>query len=151
LSDYRALPAKRFADSNPLPSLDWLEALSDDRFKHDDLIRSMAQFDVGLALEREGNVGAALTVSNKIGSYLLAGLAIAATDTPGQREMLSQISSAGFLYPSGRPKLLAEGLRRWLDDRNALRGAQQAAWDAARRRFCWDVEKENLLQLLESS
>lgn len=39
LSDHRALPAKRFADSNPLPSLDWLEALSDDRFKHDDLIR----------------------------------------------------------------------------------------------------------------
>ena len=121
------------------------------QIQHDDLIRSMAQFDVGLALEREGNVGAALTVSNKIGSYLLAGLAIAATDTPGQREMLSQISSAGFLYPSGRPKLLAEGLRRWLDDRNALRGAQQAAWDAARRRFCWDVEKENLLRLLESS
>ncbi|MFN2494155.1 MAG: glycosyltransferase, partial [Pyrinomonadaceae bacterium] len=54
---------------------------------HDDLIRSMDQFDIGLALERVENVGAALTVSNKIGSYLLAGLAIAATDTPGQREM----------------------------------------------------------------
>jgi hypothetical protein len=39
LSDHRALPAKRFADFDPLPSLDWLEALSDDRFKHDDLIR----------------------------------------------------------------------------------------------------------------
>ena len=121
------------------------------QIQHDDLIRSMAQFDVGLALEREENVGAALTVSNKIGSYLLAGLAIAATDTPGQRELLGQIPSAGFLYPSGQPKLLAEGLRRWLGDRNALRAAQQAAWDAARRRFCWDVEQEKLLRLLEPS
>src|SRR5205807_1516078 len=41
------------------------------QIQHDDLIRSLAQFDVGLALEREENVGAALTVSNKIGSYLL--------------------------------------------------------------------------------
>src|SRR5260221_6207199 len=58
---------------------------------HDDLIRSLAEFDVGLALEREENIGAALTVSNKIGSYLLAGLAVAASDTPGQRDMLDRI------------------------------------------------------------
>ncbi len=117
---------------------------------HDDLIRSLDQFDVGLALEREENVGAALTVSNKVGSYLLAGLAIAATDTPGQRELLGQVPSAGFLYPSGKPILLAEGLRKWLADRNALRRAQQAAWDAARRRFCWDVEESKLLGTLGS-
>jgi len=118
------------------------------QLEHDDLIRSMDQFDVGLALERPENVGAALTVSNKIGSYLLAGLAIAATDTPGQREILEQIPSVGFLYPSGKPKLLADGLRRWLDDGEALRVAQQASWDAARNRFCWDIEKEKFLMAL---
>ncbi len=116
--------------------------------EHDDLIRSMDQFDVGLALERSENVGAALTVSNKIGSYLLAGLAIAATDTPGQREILEQIPSVGFLYPSGNPKLLAEGLRGWIENREALRSAQQTSWDAARSRFCWDLEQRKLLALL---
>ena len=120
------------------------------QIEHDDLIRSMDQFDVGLALERPENVGAALTVSNKIGSYLLAGLAIAATDTPGQREILEQIPSAGFLYPSGKPKLLAEGLRPWIEDRAALKAAQQAAWEAARSRFCWDIEERKLLRLLGS-
>jgi len=78
---------------------------------HDHLIRSMDQFDVGLALERDQNIGAALTVSNKIGSYLMAGLAIAATDTPGQREVLDQVPAAGFLYPSGKADLLADGLK----------------------------------------
>lgn len=115
---------------------------------HDELIRSMDKFDVGLALERTENAGAALTVSNKVGSYLLAGLAIAATDTPGQREMLGQIPSCGFLYPSARPDLLADGLRGWLDDRQRLRTAQQASWDVARKRFCWDVEKEKFLHAL---
>jgi len=117
---------------------------------HDDLIRSMDQFDVGLALERPENIGAGLTVSNKIGSYLLAGLAIAATDTVGQREMLGQIPAAGFLYPSGNPKLLAEGLTRWLDDRKSLIDTQQAAWDASRSRFCWDIEQRKLLAVLGS-
>lgn len=40
LSDKSGLPAKRFADFNPAPSLDWLlEAFSDERFGHSDLAR----------------------------------------------------------------------------------------------------------------
>jgi hypothetical protein len=40
LSDKSGLPAKRFADLNPVPSLDWLlDAFSDERFKHSDLLR----------------------------------------------------------------------------------------------------------------
>lgn len=40
LSDKSGLPAKRFADFNPVPSLDWLlEAFSGERFQHSDLAR----------------------------------------------------------------------------------------------------------------
>lgn len=39
LSDKRALPAKRFAEHDPLPPLEWLEPLTDLRFKHGDLER----------------------------------------------------------------------------------------------------------------
>ena len=39
LSDPSALPAMRFADLNPVPSLDWLETFGEDRFGHADLIR----------------------------------------------------------------------------------------------------------------
>ena len=43
LSDKSGLPAKRFADFNPVPSLDWLlEAFSDECFRYSDL----ARFDV---------------------------------------------------------------------------------------------------------
>lgn len=117
---------------------------------HDDLIKTMDQFDVGLALERPENTNYSVAITNKIGSYLLAGLAIAATDTPGQREVLAQIPRAGFLYQAGQPQQLTEGLRRWLDDHDALRAAQQAAWDAARERFCWDIEQKKFLAAIES-
>jgi hypothetical protein len=40
LSDKSGLPARRFAEFNPAPSLDWLlDAFSEERFQHSDLIR----------------------------------------------------------------------------------------------------------------
>jgi glycosyltransferase involved in cell wall biosynthesis len=115
---------------------------------HDDLFRAMAEYDVGLALERPQNRNYSLTVTNKIFSYMLAGLAIAATEIPGQREVMSQAPGAGFLYPAGEAKSLRALLETWIKDRAGLRQAQCAAWDAARSRFCWDLEQAKLIQLL---
>lgn len=39
LSDKTGLPAKRFAEMNPVPSLEWLHAFSEERFEHGDLLR----------------------------------------------------------------------------------------------------------------
>ncbi|WP_295437688.1 SIR2 family protein, partial [Thiolapillus sp.] len=45
LSDKSGLPAKRFADFNPAPSLDWLlEAFSDEHFQHSDLVRWLRRY-----------------------------------------------------------------------------------------------------------
>jgi len=115
---------------------------------HDELIRSMAEYDVGLALERPQNRNYGLTVTNKIFSYMLAGLAVAATETPGQREMMDQAPGAGFLYAAGDANRLRTALAIWINDRNQLRQAQQAAWEAARARFCWEIEQAKLVQLL---
>lgn len=53
LSDKLGLPAKRFADCNPAPSLDWLlEAFSDERYRHSDLVR----FDVPAREKIDGNL-----------------------------------------------------------------------------------------------
>ena len=115
--------------------------------EHDEVIRAMEPFDVGLALERPEDGNYSLTVTNKLFSYLLAGLAVAASDTPGQREVMSQVPAAGFLYRAADARALADGLLNWVRDREALRAAQQAAWDAARARFCWDREREKFLAL----
>jgi glycosyltransferase involved in cell wall biosynthesis len=111
-----------------------------DTVHHEDLIGSLSIYDVGLALERPDRKHYALTVTNKLFSYMLAGLAIAATDTPGQREVQGGAPDAGFLYPAGNPAALAAGIRGWMEQRAALLRAQEAAWQAARTRFCWDIE-----------
>lgn len=53
LSDKSGLPAKRFADFNPVPSLEWLlEAFSEERYQHGDL----ARFDVPPRAEVDGKL-----------------------------------------------------------------------------------------------
>lgn len=39
ISDIKGLPAKRFAEFDPLPSLDWLEPFAETRYNHNDLAR----------------------------------------------------------------------------------------------------------------
>ncbi|MBD8880867.1 SIR2 family protein [Rhodanobacter sp. 7MK24] len=39
LSDNKGLPAKHFAELNPVPSLEWLEPFCDERYRHSDLER----------------------------------------------------------------------------------------------------------------
>lgn len=114
----------------------------------DDLVGSMGQFDIGLALERSEHRNYSLTTTNKLFSYFLAGLAVIATDTPGQKEVLEQAPDAGLLYSAGQSKTLASYLKRWIENPGTLHAAQQAAWDAAGQKFCWDVEKEKLFRIL---
>ena len=118
--------------------------------EHDEVIRAMEPFDAGLALERPDNGNYSRTVTNKLFSYLLGGLAVAATDTPGQREVMSQIPAAGFSYPAGDARALAAGLLNWVRDRQSLRAAQHASWNAGSARFCWDCEREKFLALFAS-
>jgi glycosyltransferase involved in cell wall biosynthesis len=116
-----------------------------------ELLSRSAEHDIGLALEQPVTRNHRLTVSNKMFFYLLAGLAVAATETTGQAAIMQQLSGAGFSYSPGDHAGLARGLQRWLDDRLELQRARAAALDAARTRFCWELERETLLAAVRSA
>jgi glycosyltransferase involved in cell wall biosynthesis len=113
-----------------------------------ELIRTMDQFDIGLSLERPDHGNYSLAATNKLFSYILGGLGVAATDTPGHREVFEQAPTIGFLYQAGQPETLAAKLRELILDKQALSLLQKNAWDVARKKFCWDVEKQKLLDLV---
>ncbi len=116
---------------------------------HDELMQTLDDFDVGLAMERTSDSNYSLTVTNKVFTYMLGGLAIAFTDTPGQREVFEQAPGCGFMYAGGRPDVLASQLQLWRDDRVALRAAQCASWRAAREKFCWERVESRYAELIE--
>lgn len=101
----------------------------------DDMVRLCARFDVGLSLEQEGVLNRALCLPNKPLTYLAAGLAIIATDTPGQRSLSDITGDAVWWYRPGDIDGLARGLRRWHDDRAALARAREHSYAAALSRF----------------
>ncbi|MFL5578381.1 MAG: glycosyltransferase [Gemmatimonadaceae bacterium] len=112
----------------------------------DEMVALAAEHDVGLALEQPVSRNRQICVTNKILAYLAAGVAVAATDTEGQRGVLAEAPGAGFAYAPGDVRALAEGLRPLLTDPAALRAARRSARRAAEERFSWDRERDALLR-----
>jgi glycosyltransferase involved in cell wall biosynthesis len=103
----------------------------------------LAQHDLGLALEDAAIRNRDLTITNKILQYLNAGLAIVATPTKGQAEVLQRARGAGILLPAGGgarevlDALLADPVRLQAMGRDARLGAE--------REYCWEQQAPRLL------
>src|SRR5262249_9499495 len=124
-----AYPAEIHLRGNPVAGFArWLadrtpEAWRGGIFLHDvvpnqKLLSRIAEHDIGFASEMNFCRTRDLTVTNKLLQYLLAGLAVVASDTAGQREVAEQAGDAVLLYPSGEPRALAAQL-------NALLGSSE--------------------------
>jgi glycosyltransferase involved in cell wall biosynthesis len=108
----------------------------------------VARHDVGLALEPRDPANRDLTITNKILQYLGAGLAVVATPTTGQREILAHSPDAGILHDFVDPADAARALDALLADRDALRARRLAARRLAETRYCWERESPRLLDLV---
>lgn len=117
-----------------------------DLVSNDELPSRIAEHDIGFAGEMTYCRNRDLTVTNKILHYLVAGLAIVASDTAGQREISEQAPGAIFLYPSGNSVALAAGLNNLLGSAETLRRAKIAALRAAKQKFCWERQESVLLE-----
>jgi glycosyltransferase involved in cell wall biosynthesis len=105
-----------------------------------ELLTTLAHFDIGLAIEQPTCLNRSLTTTNKLFQYLQAGLLVAATDTPGQREVMSTVPRVGILCAPGDPDALAAALEPYVASRERLLAARSAAWQAARDRYNWELE-----------
>jgi glycosyltransferase involved in cell wall biosynthesis len=133
----------------------WLEsqipdAWRDRVFVHDlvsnsELLSRIAEHDIGFAGEMKYCLNRELTVTNKVLHYLLAGLAVVASDTAGQQEVSIRAPGAMMLYPSGDARALASKLNSLLEFPDVLLRAKAAAIAAAKLTFCWERQEPHLL------
>jgi glycosyltransferase involved in cell wall biosynthesis len=112
---------------------------------------AIAAHDIGLALEQAGIPSRDLTITNKILQYLNAGLAIVASDTTGQREVLARGPDAGVIVDSQDTASAAAALDALLADRVALARRQKAARRLAEEVYCWEREAPKLLAAVEAA
>ncbi|MEJ7609349.1 MAG: hypothetical protein WKF37_24515, partial [Bryobacteraceae bacterium] len=105
----------------------------------------MSEHDIGFAGEMKYCRNKELTVSNKVLHYLLAGLAVVASDTCGQLEVAQQAPGAVFTYASGQPQSLANVINGLLSNSGTLRVAKSKALKAAEQTFCWERQAPKLI------
>ena len=119
----------------------------------DRMVDLCAPYDVGLSLEQEGVLNRALCLPNKPLTYLAAGLAVIATDTPGQLTLQEAAGEAIWYYRPGDVERLAQGLTRWHADRSALTRARECSYQAATQRLFWEhpLERGALLRATEQA
>jgi glycosyltransferase involved in cell wall biosynthesis len=113
-----------------------------------DLPALIARHDIGLALEQSFIVNRDLTITNKILQYLNAGLVVVASDTAGQREVLTHDPAAGIVVAMHETTIFAAALDELLADRQHLAARQHAARRLAETTYCWEREAPHLLALV---
>lgn len=110
-----------------------------------ELISRVAEHDIGLALESPNVVSRNFTITNKFFQYLQAGIAVIATDTEGQKEVLSQFPSCGQLISTNSPQSLATAINILIENPEKLAAAKQSALFAARE-IGWEAQKSSIIE-----
>jgi len=108
------------------------------------LARTMSH-DVGLALEEPYCESRDLTATNKLFEYFRAGLAVIATRTRGQAEVMMQAPEAGRLVTPADHGELASAMQTVIDDRNLLHAQRKLSACAGQTTFAWESHVENLV------
>jgi len=114
----------------------------------DSLTEFASKFNIGLALEPAFSVNNDLALSNKIFTYIQAGLAIVASNTSAQLKFMVGYPAIGKVYPKGDPNALADILLSYYQNPEQLFEAQQAALLLARQKLNWETEKEKFLSIV---
>jgi glycosyltransferase involved in cell wall biosynthesis len=143
------------------PDRRWLAGLFPDERGHrlhvhglvppQELLGRIAEHDIGLALEDYDPPSRNLTVTNKILHYLVAGLAVVATDTAGQREVAAHAPDAVRLCEGNDAVSLAAQIEALVQRPGDLQRAKAAALAAARERFSWEAQRPILIRSVEAA
>ena len=110
-----------------------------------EMVRAAAAYDIGLSLETDVSDNRRLCLTNKIFTYLLAGVPVLLSDTPAQRALAPQLGAAARVISLTDPDGMAVTLDRLAGSPDARAEASASAWRLGRERYNWDVEKAALL------
>jgi glycosyltransferase involved in cell wall biosynthesis len=113
-----------------------------------EMARLAAEHDVGIASEPGHSPNNMLALSNKLFTYMLAGIPTIASATTAQSEIAADMPDAVFVYPQQDAIALAARMDELLLSPHMLANAKQAAWQLGQARFNWEMEQTALLKVV---
>ncbi|MGF7078010.1 glycosyltransferase [Mucilaginibacter sp. UYCu711] len=115
----------------------------------DKLPEFAGQFDIGLALEPGFSTNNNLALSNKLFTYMQAGLAIIASDTIAQKDFITKNPTIGHTYPARDTKAMAAILSSYYKNGALLTLAKNESLRLAHELYNWEVESKKFLKIVE--
>jgi glycosyltransferase involved in cell wall biosynthesis len=115
----------------------------------DQIITFANQFDIGLALENKAPINRDICLTNKIFTYMQAGLAIIASDTAAQRDFIAKNPTAGNTYPAGHPNAMAAILLDYYNNRPLLTAVKTESLRLGHAQYSWEAESLKFLELVK--
>jgi glycosyltransferase involved in cell wall biosynthesis len=115
----------------------------------DEMVRLASEHDILLGTQPGTELFNQMAIGNKVFTGMMAGLAIALTDTIAHRELLAGAPGFGFLFSDGDAQGLAARLNPLLSDQGRLDEMKLCAWNLAEKRFNWEEESKTLLNTID--
>lgn len=113
--------------------------------------RLAAAFDVGLCTDTCVSRSRAVALTNKLFTYLLAGVPPIISATPAHIGFAAEAGLMDSVFPPDDPDALAATIDRVLASDGRLQAARSKAWQLACERYNWDLEAPKFLAKVHAS
>jgi glycosyltransferase involved in cell wall biosynthesis len=114
-----------------------------------EMVRLASKHDILLGTQPGTELFNQMAIGNKVFTGMMAGLALALSDTIAHRKLLAEYQGCGFLFRDGDIEALVSQLNRLLTDRKKLKEMKLHSWNLAELRFNWEVESKTLLRTVD--
>ncbi len=128
------------------PSAKGHQLIFHDFVAHAELLKRIAAYDLGLAIEQYEPDSRNTTITNKILQYLQAGISVLATDTDGQKEVADFFPDSVFLVSANKPEQWAMQIEKIAAQKKTATKSQQQ--EIYQRVFSWHVQEQKIKQLI---
>jgi hypothetical protein len=114
-----------------------------------EMVRLAAPHDLGLALELSTPPNRAVCLTNKIFTYLLAGVPVFLSNTAAQGALRPELGEAAMLMELDRPDDIARSFDDYFDSAARQQRARAEAWRLGQEKYNWEIEKQRFLRSIE--
>jgi hypothetical protein len=116
----------------------------------DKIIAFASQFDIGMASETGYPYNRDICLTNKIFTYIQAGLAVVASDTKAQFDLLQLYPCIGKVYEKGNVFTLTQVLDFYYENRDALQNAKQESFLLGQSKMNWETEHKAFVSSIQN-
>jgi glycosyltransferase involved in cell wall biosynthesis len=130
--------------TNNLHQVNFLGYLHDEELKF-----KLRTYDIGIASETGKDLNNNLALSNKIFSYITAGLALLVSDTDAQKHFMKHLNvEIGLLYENKNVSTITQSIHQWLNNPTLLMGHQKNAYHLGLEALNWETEQIKFISIV---